>query len=457
MHAIVRHPPPAGGRALVYGAGALGVTSVAALKALYPDVAVAVVARFEAQKQLALQARSRSRREPRAKARAHPGPGRLVRRSAPHAVRRLAGGEARRDRRRLRHDRPTRDPRGRCPGTRRAGTLVQTGVSTPGRYEWTPIYFKELTLAGSNAFGFEDIEGTRKHAIAHYLDLVASRPDRPRRDAHPPFPTRGMVGRDPCARSPGDERCDQDRVRARHPLRPPVTIGRSCHRPDLRNRPVGEPAQNWVSWQGGPQARGCCGPRAGAPCASFSTPPWSSSRNAGYHAARVDDIVKLAKHLARDLLPVLLEQRGPASSALSAKPARSSVPSTPLSDRSSPGPDGWLALRGWMERFSVEWQRYAPVLRAWTDLLMSDVELTDTGSRGSVGRRLDPRDAYRRGESGSRDRAQCSRRSRHRDGRPLPLHTAVRRRARGRRGPRHPHDDGPQRRLQRDRAACESH
>jgi threonine dehydrogenase-like Zn-dependent dehydrogenase len=52
------------------------------------------------------------------------------------------------------------------------GTLVQTGVSTPGRYEWTPIYFKELTLAGSNAFGVEEVEGTRKHAIAHYLDLV---------------------------------------------------------------------------------------------------------------------------------------------------------------------------------------------------------------------------------------------------------------------------------------------
>ena len=32
------------------------------------------------------------------------------------------------------------------------------------------------------------------------------------------------------------------------------------------------------------------------------------------------------------------------------------------------GPEGWVALRGWMERFSVEWRRYAPVLRAWTDL-----------------------------------------------------------------------------------------
>ena len=53
LHAIVRHPPPPGGRALVYGAGALGVTSVAVLRALYPDVEIAVVARFPAQAELA--------------------------------------------------------------------------------------------------------------------------------------------------------------------------------------------------------------------------------------------------------------------------------------------------------------------------------------------------------------------------------------------------------------------
>jgi threonine dehydrogenase-like Zn-dependent dehydrogenase len=54
------------------------------------------------------------------------------------------------------------------------GTLVQIGVATPGRWEWTPIYFKELTIAGSNAFGIEEVEGVRQHAIAHYLDLAAA-------------------------------------------------------------------------------------------------------------------------------------------------------------------------------------------------------------------------------------------------------------------------------------------
>jgi threonine dehydrogenase-like Zn-dependent dehydrogenase len=172
MHAIVRHPPPPGGRALVYGAGALGVTSVAALKALYPDVAVAVVARFEAQKALAYKfgADLVVNHEPRLdliQALADWSGGVLHMPFDGLPVAKPGGIN-------VVYDTIAR-PETLEVGVRvlaERGTLVQTGVSTPGRYEWTPIYFKELTLAGSNAFGFEDIEGTRKHAIAHYLDLV---------------------------------------------------------------------------------------------------------------------------------------------------------------------------------------------------------------------------------------------------------------------------------------------
>ena len=96
----------------------------------------------------------------------------------------------------------------------------------------------------------------------------------------------------------------------------------------------------------------------------------------GYHAARVDDIVKLARTShgtfylyfsnKEDLLRALVTEAGDVVGALDSALG-------PI----DPGPEGWLALRGWMERFSVEWQRYAPVLRAWTDLLMSDVVLTE--------------------------------------------------------------------------------
>ena len=52
------------------------------------------------------------------------------------------------------------------------GRLVYTGVANPGRWEWTPVYFKELTIAGSNAFAIEEVNGVRQHAIAHYFDMV---------------------------------------------------------------------------------------------------------------------------------------------------------------------------------------------------------------------------------------------------------------------------------------------
>jgi threonine dehydrogenase-like Zn-dependent dehydrogenase len=52
--------------------------------------------------------------------------------------------------------------------------VVITGVSQPARFEWSPWYFKELSLIGSNAFGVEEIDGVRQHAIAHYLDWAAN-------------------------------------------------------------------------------------------------------------------------------------------------------------------------------------------------------------------------------------------------------------------------------------------
>ena len=54
------------------------------------------------------------------------------------------------------------------------GTMVQLGLSSWERGEFTPLYFKEIRWVGSNAFGFEEVEGVSKHGIAHYLDMAAS-------------------------------------------------------------------------------------------------------------------------------------------------------------------------------------------------------------------------------------------------------------------------------------------
>lgn len=53
------------------------------------------------------------------------------------------------------------------------GTLVVSGVEPPGRFEWTPIYFKELRVVGSNAFGIEEVRGVRRHAFEHYFEWLS--------------------------------------------------------------------------------------------------------------------------------------------------------------------------------------------------------------------------------------------------------------------------------------------
>ncbi|WP_055401821.1 MULTISPECIES: zinc-binding dehydrogenase [unclassified Mycobacterium] len=173
LHAITRHPPPRGGRALVYGAGSLGLCAVAILRALYPDVAVAVVARFGAQAELA-------RRFGAAKVLAHEPRLDLIEQLVA-----WGGGRLRQPLLGLPMAHPgaldvVYDTIGK-PETfevgvrvlRSRGTLVKAGVHAPGRWEWSPLYFKEIALVGSNAFGVEEVEGRRKHAIAHYLDLAA--------------------------------------------------------------------------------------------------------------------------------------------------------------------------------------------------------------------------------------------------------------------------------------------
>ncbi len=174
LHAITRHPPPRSGRVLVYGAGSLGLCAVAILRALYPDVAVAVVARFDAQAELARQFGA-------AKVLAHEPRLALI-----EELVGWGGGRLRQPLLGLPMAHPgavdvVYDTVGK-PETfevgvrvlRSRGTLVKAGVHAPGRWEWSPLYFKEISWVGSNAFGFEEVDGQRKHAIAHYLDLVAA-------------------------------------------------------------------------------------------------------------------------------------------------------------------------------------------------------------------------------------------------------------------------------------------
>lgn len=174
LHAITRRPPPRSGRVLVYGAGSLGLCALAILRALYPDVAVAVVARFPAQAELA-------RRFGAAKVLAHEPRLALI-----EELVAWGGGRLRQPLLGLPMAHPgavdvVYDTVGKPEtfevGVRvltSRGTLVKAGVHTPGRWEWSPLYFKEISWVGSNAFGVEEVDGVRRHAIAHYLELVVA-------------------------------------------------------------------------------------------------------------------------------------------------------------------------------------------------------------------------------------------------------------------------------------------
>jgi len=171
LHSVTRHPPPPGGRALVYGAGALGTTATAILRALHPDVEVMVVARFEAQAALARKLGATVvAPEPRLA---------LIEQAAA-----WSGGVLRPVREGLPMAHPggidvVYDTIGKSEtfevGVRllkQRGTLVKSGVHAPSRWEYSPLYFKEITWVGSNAFGVEEVEGVRRHGIAHFLSLA---------------------------------------------------------------------------------------------------------------------------------------------------------------------------------------------------------------------------------------------------------------------------------------------
>src|SRR4051812_5797854 len=98
----------------------------------------------------------------------------------------------------------------------------------------------------------------------------------------------------------------------------------------------------------------------------------------GYHAARVDDIVKVARTShgtfylyfsnKEDLFRALVHDAAEELEALS----------TSLGEV-GPGADGYQELRAWVGRFLDIYTRYGPVLRAWTEAEIDDTQLGRLG------------------------------------------------------------------------------
>jgi threonine dehydrogenase-like Zn-dependent dehydrogenase len=172
LRSILLAPPPGDAPVLVYGSGTLAFAAIALLRHLYPGTQVWAATRSGVRSALA------------ARIGAH-----AVLPSPPDAlvseVARRVGGVPLRpwSSRDWLQDGPavvydtigsvqTVETSLRLVAT--GGTMVISGVEPPKRFEWTPLYFKEVRVVGSNGFGIEEVGGVAKHAMEHYFDFVAA-------------------------------------------------------------------------------------------------------------------------------------------------------------------------------------------------------------------------------------------------------------------------------------------
>ena len=173
LHALLRSPPEKGETAIVVGCGGLGAILLHLLARLYPETRV-----------LAVDPRPHARAlaESLGAKKAFAGSGEAL----IEEVAAFLGAPVMRPKFALPwiHQGVDRvyDTVG-SPGTlestlrviRPRASIVMVGVATPGRFEWTPLYFKEASLLGSSGYGTEALEGRRAHAIEHCLALLGER------------------------------------------------------------------------------------------------------------------------------------------------------------------------------------------------------------------------------------------------------------------------------------------
>lgn len=171
LRQVLRNPPDPATPAVVYGCGTLGLCAIALLRHLHPDQAVWAISHPGRPAELA----------------AKMGADEVIVAAGPDdVVRRVAALSA------LTPYQPwskrpwIRDGPGTCYDTVGSPETVETamrflgvgatlsisGVEAPRRFEWTPLYHKELHVTGSNAFGIEELDGVRAHAFVHYFALV---------------------------------------------------------------------------------------------------------------------------------------------------------------------------------------------------------------------------------------------------------------------------------------------
>ena len=172
LHAVLKAPPAPGATALVYGCGALGLLAIAILHVLFPTTHIMAIARYPHQEQMARALGAQQIIRTRQPAQIietvaawtgapilRPKQGKPWLRQGVDVIYDMVGSPES-----LEVGVRVTNPRAR---------IVISGVDRPARFEWTPLYFKELQTIGSNAFGVEEWDGVRRHAMAFYLQWAA--------------------------------------------------------------------------------------------------------------------------------------------------------------------------------------------------------------------------------------------------------------------------------------------
>ncbi|MBY9011775.1 MAG: zinc-binding dehydrogenase [Candidatus Lokiarchaeota archaeon] len=182
LHSILKVKIREGSICGVYGCGNLGLLTIHFLKRIYEDVTVIAIARFPHQIEMAKKF----------------GADLVIKSSPPSRVIESVGDYLNCDVYYLKKNKPwllegidflfdtvasaeTLETGLRIVKSRlvdlennkeSSGVIVLTGVHVPKRFEWTPWYFKEINIIGSNAFSIEVFEGIREHAYYHYFRLL---------------------------------------------------------------------------------------------------------------------------------------------------------------------------------------------------------------------------------------------------------------------------------------------
>jgi threonine dehydrogenase-like Zn-dependent dehydrogenase len=171
IHAALRARPDPGASVLVVGAGTLGLFTLLALRAFTQAGRVTCVAKHRTQRELASTFGATDVVEPEAAVRSLRRSSRALRLKPERGREFLLGGV---------------DVALDCVGsrssldlalrtTRAGGRIVLAGLPVSGA-DLTPLWFRELEIAGAYTSGVEDVNGERKHSFELALDLAGDAP-----------------------------------------------------------------------------------------------------------------------------------------------------------------------------------------------------------------------------------------------------------------------------------------